>query len=211
MSEYVVNDSGERQEYASGMRRDTQEGKPDYTLIPSAILTRWAAHMTRGAAKYGRSNWELANSEDELLRFKASAFRHFIQWLDGEGDLDVAEDHAAAVFFNIAAAEYVKGRLRDVAQTASDVAAEMLSAEPVKLRRCCGGCDFEEPPAHVTCFTDGSRHGTAIFLVRDPDNAEAWRWFSQPKFTITGYPPAPWKDASWAAEGDVLTEVKVND
>lgn len=101
---FVTKDSGKRQDYASGMRRDTQEGKPDYTLIWEPMLTRWAALMTRGAEKYGRNNWQLANSEEELERFKSSAFRHFVQWVRGDED----EDHGAAVMFNIAAAEKTK-------------------------------------------------------------------------------------------------------
>lgn len=111
--QYTTKDSGKRQEYDSGMRRDTQEGKPDFTLLVTdlpydeQLLTRWAELMARGAEKYGRNNWQLANSEDELARFKASAFRHFMQWLTGEDD----EDHAVAVLFNINAAEYVKHKL----------------------------------------------------------------------------------------------------
>lgn len=110
MQQFITKDSGERQEYASGMRRDTQAGKPDFYLCLAGIpyddemLTRWAGLMTRGAEKYGSRNWQLADSTAELERFKSSAFRHFVQWISGETD----EDHAAAVFFNITAAEYVK-------------------------------------------------------------------------------------------------------
>lgn len=108
--QYQTKDSGKRQEYASGMRRDTQESKPDFSLLltdlpyDEQMLTRWAALMTRGADKYGRRNWQLANSHEELERFKSSAFRHFVQWISGEDD----EDHAAAVLFNIQAYEYTK-------------------------------------------------------------------------------------------------------
>jgi hypothetical protein len=42
-----------------------------------------------------------------LERFKSSAMRHFMQWVSGEED----EDHAAAVLFNINAAEYTKSKL----------------------------------------------------------------------------------------------------
>lgn len=107
--EFVVKDSGVRQEYPSGMRRDTQEGKPRYSLLPMPMLTRWAQHMTLGAEKYGAHNWQLANSEEELDRFKDSAFRHLIQWLSGDTD----EDHASAILFNVAAAEHVRQRLSD--------------------------------------------------------------------------------------------------
>lgn len=106
---FTTKDSGKREEYASGMRRDTQEGKPDYTLLDPAFLKRWAELMVRGAEKYGRDNWRKANSVVELIRFKSSAFRHFMQWINGDTD----EDHAAAVAFNIAAAEYVKTKLED--------------------------------------------------------------------------------------------------
>lgn len=107
---YKTKDSGARQEYDSGMVRDLQDGKPDYSLLLAGLpyedelITRWASLMTRGAEKYGKRNWQLATSEEELERFKASAFRHFMQWITGETD----EDHAAAVLFNINAAEYVK-------------------------------------------------------------------------------------------------------
>lgn len=108
MGEFEVKDSGVRQEYPSGMRRDTQEGKPNFLLaIDGPMFRRYADHMTKGAAKYGARNWQLANSEEELERFKASALRHMIQWLSG----DVDEDHAAAVWFNVNAAEYVEARL----------------------------------------------------------------------------------------------------
>jgi hypothetical protein len=112
---FVTKDSGKRQNYKSGMRRDLQDGKPDFYLCIAKdmpyndqLLTRWAALMERGATKYGRRNWEKANSVEELERFKSSAFRHFMQWLNGELD----EDHAGAVLFNINAAEFVKWRMK---------------------------------------------------------------------------------------------------
>lgn len=107
LDNFIVRDSGQRQEFESGMRRDTAEGKPLYTLLDRKMLTRLAEHLTKGAKKYGRENWKLANSPEELERFKDSAFRHFIQWLDGEVD----EDHMSAVIFNLWAAEYVKDKL----------------------------------------------------------------------------------------------------
>jgi hypothetical protein len=107
--QFIVKDSGKREEYPSGMRRDTTEGKPLYTLIPKELLKRYAEHLTKGAVKYGRENWKLANSQEELDRFRDSAFRHFMQWLGGERD----EDHLAAVIFNMWAADYVEARLKN--------------------------------------------------------------------------------------------------
>lgn len=109
MSEFQVKDSGARERYASGMERDTTEGKPDYTLIPLEFLERWAWHMTKGAVKYGRDNWRLAAGAEELTRFEGSALRHMMQWLRG----DRSEDHASAVAFNVAAAEYVRGKIAE--------------------------------------------------------------------------------------------------
>lgn len=104
---FQTKDSGKRQDYASGMRRDIQEGKPRYDLIYEPLLTRWAELMARGADKYGENNWQLANSREELARFKASGWRHFIQAMRGDGD----EDHYAAVCFNLAAILYLEDKL----------------------------------------------------------------------------------------------------
>ena len=106
--EFITKDSGQRIDYQSGMRRDTADNKPRFDLIDQDMLYRWAMLMTRGANKYGPDNWRLANSQEELKRFKASAYRHFWQWVN---EKDTDEDHAAAVMFNIAAAEYVKNKL----------------------------------------------------------------------------------------------------
>lgn len=118
-TDFVTKDSGEREDYASGMRRDTQEGKPDFSLLFPEIpylaqpMTRLAALMERGAAKYGRRNWQLACSDEEMERFKASAFRHFVQWLCGEED----EDHMAAVMFNLIAAEHTRYQMENKENT----------------------------------------------------------------------------------------------
>lgn len=126
MAEYVTLDSGERQNYDSGMRRDTQAGKPRYDLIDRSFLRRWAELMGRGAEKYGERNWELANSQEELNRFKASALRHMMQWLDG----DETEDHAAAVAFNVAAVEFVKGKTNEALDEGYEKLAEDLLHRP---------------------------------------------------------------------------------
>lgn len=111
---YVTKDSGKRQEYPSGMRRDTQEGKPRFELTladdmpySEQLWTRFAALMARGAEKYGDKNWQLADSREELDRFKGSALRHLMQWFNGEID----EDHAAATVYNLMAGEYVKWKM----------------------------------------------------------------------------------------------------
>jgi hypothetical protein len=115
MPEFTVKDSGARQEFSSGMVRDTTAGKADVALVFNGpMLDRWAEHLTKGAAKYpdvapGVPNWTLADGVEELVRFRKSAARHFRQWLRGDTD----EDHAAATFFNINGAEYVLAKMRD--------------------------------------------------------------------------------------------------
>jgi hypothetical protein len=106
---FITKDSGERQEFSTGMKRDVQTDKPRYDLIGSGwdLIKRWAELMGRGAIKYGELNFEKAATEEELRRFKASALRHMIQWFHGETD----EDHASAVCFNLAGAEMVKKKL----------------------------------------------------------------------------------------------------
>lgn len=132
MPEFITKDSGERQEYKSGMKRDVQTGKPRYGLIYKPLLKRWASLMTRGAEKYGDSNWQLADSKEEIIRFMESAERHFQQFINltkvelntilkekifkdeslRDYEEDKEEDHAAAVLFNIAAVEYMKEKFR---------------------------------------------------------------------------------------------------
>jgi hypothetical protein len=111
---FIIKDSGVREEHASGMVRDTAEGKTDWERIFNGPMAeRWAIHLTKGCVKYpdatpGVPNWTLATSQAEMIRAKKSAARHFAQWLKG----DVDEDHAAGVFFNINEVEYIKDRLK---------------------------------------------------------------------------------------------------
>ena len=107
--EFVTKDSGKREEFATGMRRDTQDDKPRYDLLDRAFLKRWAELMARGAKKYGEDNWRKAATQEELRRFRASAIRHLMQYLDG----DTSEDHCVAVAFNLAGAEMVSEKLEE--------------------------------------------------------------------------------------------------
>jgi hypothetical protein len=105
---YITKDSGKRISYPSGFKRDLQEGKPRYDLIYSPCVKRLAELLSRGAIKYGEANWKLAKTQEEFNRFRASAFRHFYQYMNNETD----EDHMAAVCFNLFAMEYMKDEKR---------------------------------------------------------------------------------------------------
>jgi Domain of unknown function (DUF5664) len=95
--------------YRSGVTRSPKENKDDFTLVRDGpLFLRWVKHLNLGANRHAPRNWMLAESMEDLDRFRESAARHFEQWLAGEDD----EDHAAAILFNINGAEYVKDRLR---------------------------------------------------------------------------------------------------
>lgn len=89
-----VKDSGERQEFNTGSKRDTQDGKGRPDLIPIEPLRRLAKHYENGAKKYGDRNWEKGQP---LSRYYASAMRHMWDYMEG----DYSEDHLAAAAWNI--------------------------------------------------------------------------------------------------------------
>lgn len=116
VKKYITKDSGKRVSFGSGMVRDTDTSKPRFDLIipdflpyTETMLYRFAQLMARGAEKYGEKNWQLANSTEELTRFKSSALRHMLQWVSGESD----EDHASAVYYNIMAYEAIRYKLEN--------------------------------------------------------------------------------------------------
>lgn len=113
-SGYVTKDSGQREVRDSGYARDTEDGKARYDLLfplgvpyASQFLTRVAELLARGAKKYEARNWELADDEASLDRYKSSAARHFAQWISGDMD----EDHASAVVFNLLGHETLRYKL----------------------------------------------------------------------------------------------------
>lgn len=91
---FVTKDSGQRQEFETGARRDIQEGKGRFDLIPAEPLTRLAQLYERGAVKYGEHNWSKGMP---LSRYLDSAFRHLVNYLAG----DRSEDHLIAVVWNV--------------------------------------------------------------------------------------------------------------
>jgi hypothetical protein len=116
-------------QFESGMVRDGTKDKPRFDLITpicipyeEQMLTRWAKHMAKGAAHYSERNWEKADGQEELNRFKESAMRHFFQWFHGEKD----EDHASAVMFNITGYEMVLSKMRHFKETIQEDLSEII-------------------------------------------------------------------------------------
>lgn len=93
---FETKDSGKREDFHTGARRDTREGKGRFDLLMPFAIVRDATLMERGAAKYGDNNWRKGIPFSRCLD---SATRHLFQILAG----DRTEDHFAAVRFNIGA------------------------------------------------------------------------------------------------------------
>lgn len=88
-----VLDSGARQEFDTGSRRDTRDGKGRFDLLPPYAIFRLARHYENGSTKYGDRNWEKGQP---LGRYLDSAMRHLFKFLAGFRD----EDHIAACAWN---------------------------------------------------------------------------------------------------------------
>lgn len=111
-----IKNSGVFHTSESGMRRDANpQGAIDYSnILHGPMYDRWALHLTKAKVKYpdaapGVPNWTLGATQEDLLRFRESAFRHMRKWMRGDTD----EDHASALFFNVNGYEYVKARLQE--------------------------------------------------------------------------------------------------
>lgn len=100
-----VLDSGVRQEFDTGSRRDTDKGKGRPDLIPTSFLRELAAHFEHGAVKYGDNNWQKGQP---LSRYYASAFRHLLSVKEGKED----ENHAIAAVWNLLAIRWTLEEVR---------------------------------------------------------------------------------------------------
>ena len=96
MKDVTVKDSGKRQKFSTGSRRDTRDGKGRYDLLPPHAIFLVARQLEEGAKKYGERNWEKGQP---LSRFMDSALRHLLKHLEGHKD----ERHDVAAAWNILA------------------------------------------------------------------------------------------------------------
>lgn len=105
----ALKDSGAREEFATGSRRDSRAGKGRFDLLlmgmPEA-LRRLAVLLERGAAKYGERNWEKGQP---ISRYVDSAVRHLARAATGAVD----EDHLVQAAWNCLAAVETLNRVRD--------------------------------------------------------------------------------------------------
>jgi len=91
---FILKDSGQREEFDSGMVRDTQKGKGRFDLISPFALLRLARVYEKGSYKYADRNWEKGAA---FGRFISSALRHIFQYMMGYKD----EDHLAQATWNL--------------------------------------------------------------------------------------------------------------
>lgn len=93
---FDLKDSGKREEFETGARRDTQDDKPRPYLVSPFAIERLAWVYTRGAVKYGDNNW---TKGIPYSRYLDSAERHIMLFKQGLVD----EDHLAQAVWNLMA------------------------------------------------------------------------------------------------------------
>ncbi len=99
--QFYTKDSGRRESFPTGAKRDTRAGKGRFDLIPPSALIRLAGVYERGAEKYGDNNWRKGMP---FSRFVDSATRHLMQWrFNEENDFPQDEDHLAQAVWNLMA------------------------------------------------------------------------------------------------------------
>lgn len=94
---YDLKDSGKREQFSTGSKRDIRLGKGRFDLLPPEALTLLAIHFEKGGSKYGFRNWERGQP---ISRYMDSTLRHLCKYLAGELD----EDHLVAAGWNVLAA-----------------------------------------------------------------------------------------------------------
>jgi len=176
MREFDVKDSGKRQEFATGMVRDTQDGKPRPDLISPLFMMRLGAHLLKGAVKYTEHNWAKGQPFSRAL---ASLCRHLEQFKEG----DESEDHLAAVAFGcMVLTHYQEAIKRGILPAELDDLPRWVAADPAEKQETladvrtatyeCAHCGADMAPCRITC--------DAVGMVPDicpvgPDGMADWR------------------------------------
>jgi len=117
---FVVTDTGNKKEFSTGMVRNSNANKVRYDhLFRGPMFKRWAAHTWKAEKFYPDaapqvSNWQLAETVEELDRGIESFIGHVVDYMDSlyewlqTGVESSKEDNAAAVYFNINLIENIK-------------------------------------------------------------------------------------------------------
>lgn len=102
-----ILDSGDRTQFGTGAVRDMHEGKGRFDLLPMCVIKRLAKHYENGCLKYGERNWEKGIPAHS---FADSAFRHLVNYLDGEKN----EDHLIAAIWNLCGLAWTEEKRPDL-------------------------------------------------------------------------------------------------
>ena len=108
-SDRALKDSGKRQEFSTGSRRDSRQGKGRFDLLfmgMAEALRRMAVLLERGAVKYDERNWEKGQP---ISRYLDSAVRHLHRAAQGQVD----EDHLVQAAWNCLAAVETLHRIKN--------------------------------------------------------------------------------------------------
>ena len=92
---YMIKDSGQRTEFASGAVRDCKSGVGRMDLLPWAAIMEISKHCENGAIKYGERNVDKGIPQHSFID---SGLRHLFKYLRGDKD----ENHLVAALWNIA-------------------------------------------------------------------------------------------------------------
>ena len=95
----LIKDSGKRQDFQSGSKRDTNTGKVRPDLLPATCRFFEGAHFAMGSIKYGDRNWELGQP---IMRYYESLERHLLLWALG----DISENHLNGIRWNTMAIQH---------------------------------------------------------------------------------------------------------
>lgn len=119
---FVVEDTGSLKKFETGMVRNSNAEKVRYDqVLRGPMFKRWAAHTWKAEKIYpdvrpGVSNWQLAETPEELDRAIESLMGHVVDFLDDiqawrDRGQRAKEDHAAAIFFNTNLVESIREKI----------------------------------------------------------------------------------------------------
>ena len=173
MNDFRVNDSVERQQFASGAVRDTRTGKGRFDLVPPEPLRRLALVYERGAEKYDDHNWKRGMP---VSRYIDSALRHINSYLEGES----TEDHLAMGAWNLFSAMWTEVHRPDLQDVVGryghgDVHPDDCPGFGEDLCDGCSGCDAPSGEASYFAMDLAGHHGPppALLVVFDEGLHEA--------------------------------------
>ena len=102
---FTILSSGKQEEFDTGAKRDSQEGKGRFDLLWPFALAAEAVHMQKGAEHYDARNWEKGMP---VSRFISSGIGHVFKYLAGMTD----ENHLVAAGWNIMCAIDTRERVK---------------------------------------------------------------------------------------------------